>query len=77
MATTVAHTPRSLSHDERKAAEAAFQGRPFNEAWSQGARLVYDGIVGATRKLRPQAEEGYALLTCQAEEETQHPVGTR
>ena len=77
MATTVVHKPRPLSHDERKAAEAAFQGRPFNEEWSQAARLVYDGILGATRKVRPQVEEEYALLTCQAEEETHHPVGTR
>ena len=26
-----------LSYDELKAAEAAFQGRPFNEAWSRAA----------------------------------------
>lgn len=38
-------TPKSLSHDEKKAAEAAFSGRPFNPAWSAGARLVYDGIL--------------------------------
>lgn len=40
-------TPKSLSHDEKKAAEAAFAGRPFNPTWSAGARLVYDGIVKA------------------------------
>jgi len=40
-------TPKSLSHDEKKAAEAAFSGRPFNPAWSAGARLVYDGILKA------------------------------
>ena len=39
--------PRILSHDERKAAEAAFAGRPFNPAWSQSAQVVYDGIVKA------------------------------
>lgn len=38
---------KSLSHDERKAADAAFAGRPFNPAWSAAARLVYDGIVRA------------------------------
>ena len=38
---------RALSHDERKAAEAAFTGRPFNPAWSQSAQVVYDGIVKA------------------------------
>lgn len=40
-------TLKSLSHDEKKAAEAAFSGRPFNCAWSAGARLVYDGILKA------------------------------
>jgi len=39
--------PKALSHDERKAADAAFTGRPFNEAWSASARAVYDGIVKA------------------------------
>jgi hypothetical protein len=40
-------TPRSLSHDEKKAADAAFAGHPFNEAWSASARAVYNGIVKA------------------------------
>jgi len=40
-------TPRTLSHDERKAAEAAFAGRPFNPAWSDSARKVYDGLIHA------------------------------
>ena len=39
--------PKTLTHDERKAADAAFAGRPFNEAWSGSARVVYDGIVKA------------------------------
>ncbi|GKS56876.1 hypothetical protein YTPLAS18_04030 [Nitrospira sp.] len=37
-------TPRPLTNDERKAAEAAFQGEPFNEDWSQSAREMYEGI---------------------------------
>jgi hypothetical protein len=42
------HLPaRSLTHDEKKAADAAFSGRPFNPAWSASARLVYDGILKA------------------------------
>ena len=43
------YTPpgKTLSHDEKKAAEAAFAGHPFNEAWSTSARAVYDGIVKA------------------------------
>jgi hypothetical protein len=39
--------PKALTHDEKKAAEAAFAGHPFNEAWSTSARTVYDGIVKA------------------------------
>jgi len=43
--------PRRLTHDERKAAEAAFQGWAFNEAWSQAALDVYNGIRHAHMKL--------------------------
>ena len=39
--------PKALTHDEKKAADAAFAGRPFNEVWSASARAVYDGIVKA------------------------------
>ena len=39
--------PKVLTHDEKKAADAAFAGHPFNEAWSASARTVYDGIVKA------------------------------
>ena len=39
--------PKALTHDEKKAADAAFAGRPFNEEWSAAARVVYDGIVKA------------------------------
>jgi hypothetical protein len=39
--------PKALTHDEKKAADAAFAGRPFNKAWSASARAVYDGIVKA------------------------------
>ena len=40
-------SPKALTHDEKKAADAAFTGRPFNEAWSAAARTVYDGIIKA------------------------------
>ena len=39
--------PRALSHDEKKAAEAAYQGRPFHSSWSKSARAVYDGVLHA------------------------------
>ncbi len=38
---------RPLTHDERKAAEAAYRGRAFDASWSQAARAVYDGILMA------------------------------
>lgn len=46
--------PRALTHDERKAAEAAFSGQPFNPAWSESARKVYEGVIHA---LPPLPEE--------------------
>lgn len=36
-----------ITSDERKAAEAAFEGRPLNPLWSQKAQRVYDGILAA------------------------------
>jgi len=49
---------RSLTSDEKKAAEAAFQGVPFDLAWSNAARVVYDGIteVLATKERHSLAE---------------------
>jgi len=44
------NTPRRLTHDELKAAEAAFQGWEFNEAWSKAALDVYNGIRLAMSK---------------------------
>ena len=40
---------RTLTHDERKAAEAAFRGLPCDPAWSTAARAVYDGIINAAQ----------------------------
>jgi hypothetical protein len=42
--------PRQITHDEKKAAEAAFTGRPFNPNWSEAARIVYEGILTAMGK---------------------------
>ena len=36
-----------ITNEERKAAEAAFQDRPFNPMWSQKAQRIYDGIRAA------------------------------
>ena len=49
-------TPRQITHDEKKAAEAAFTGRPFNPKWSDAARIVYDGILTAMGKEVQAAE---------------------
>lgn len=47
-------SPRTLTHDERKAAEAAFSGRSFNPVWSDSAKKVYEGLI---RALPPLPEE--------------------
>lgn len=41
--------PRNLTHDEKKAAEAAFQGLPFDPRWSAAARSVYEGILNVSQ----------------------------
>ena len=43
---------RPLTHDERKAVEAAFGGRPFNPRWSAAARVIYNAIIQATSAYR-------------------------
>ncbi len=48
--------PRELTHDERKAADAAFKGLPFDRRWSPSAQTVYDGIRGALGAVVPSAE---------------------
>lgn len=35
---------RPLTHDEKKAAEAAFKGAPFDPKWSESAHKVYLGL---------------------------------
>jgi hypothetical protein len=37
-----------LTHDEHKAAEAAFRGLPLDAIWSRKAQQVYLGIVAVT-----------------------------
>ena len=50
------HTSRVLTHDERKAAEAAFAGRPCNPQWSEAAKRVYEGLIQALPE-KPSAED--------------------
>ena len=38
---------RPLTYDEKKAAEAAFTGSPFDPEWSEAARKVYIGLSKA------------------------------
>ena len=40
---------RPLTHDEKKASEAAFRGLPSDPGWSQSAKSVYDGISQAMK----------------------------
>lgn len=50
-----ADQPRPLTYDEKKAAEAAFRGDPFNPAWSAAAAKVYGGIVAAMNHMHAPA----------------------
>ncbi|MCS6297474.1 MAG: hypothetical protein H8K09_14670 [Nitrospira sp.] len=38
-----------LTHDERKAAEAAFRGLPLDSHWSRKAQMIYIGILEITQ----------------------------
>lgn len=49
--------PRLLTHDERKAAEAAFAGRPCNPLWSESAKKIYEGLIGALPVLPDEPSE--------------------
>ena len=54
---------RPLTHDQRKAAEAAYLGHPLNVAWAESAQAVYQGIAKAKmardlqRRTEPSADE--------------------
>ncbi len=41
---------RALTHDEKKASEAAFRGLPQDENWTDAAKSVYQGIIQALGK---------------------------
>ena len=46
---------RPLTHDEKKAAEAAFNGSPFDAKWSEAAQKVYWGLSAAIANKRHEA----------------------
>lgn len=50
---------RPLTYDERKAAEAAFRGAPFDPQLSESARKVYLGISSAMANRRNEAFQGF------------------
>ena len=83
------HTARILTHDERKAAEAAFSGRPFNPTWSEPAKRVYEGLIQALPAIpdepivgpdqnnpNTQLQAESTLTTSTAEEPALQPQGT-
>ncbi|MGQ0811032.1 MAG: hypothetical protein ACT4OO_07390 [Nitrospiraceae bacterium] len=49
-------TPRVLTHDEQKAAEAAFQRLPLNPTWTKTAQSVYHGLT-VVLTARDEAQE--------------------
>jgi hypothetical protein len=58
-------TTRSLSFDERKAAEAAFQGKALDPKWSIAGQFVYWGITAALasrRALCTPQEDAFATV---------------
>ena len=55
------HQSRPLTNDERKAAEAAFRGAPFDPQLSESARKVYLGISSAMANKRNEAFQEYDL----------------
>ena len=64
---------RPLTHDEKKASEAAFQGLPFDPRWSEAARKVYLGLSVAIANHHNEAFQDMrpsqpATLTSQAVE---------
>jgi hypothetical protein len=63
-------TPRALTHDEQKAADAAFGGRPFNPAWSASARKIYEGLTGALPKKPEDPEAASAQAEAPQAEDT-------
>jgi len=52
---------RPLTHDEKKAAEAAFRGAPFDPQWSDAARKIYLGISAAVANQRQNAFKDIVL----------------
>jgi hypothetical protein len=52
---------RPLTHDEKKAAEAAFRGAPFNSDWSDSARKIYEGLTLAIAHRRGQVSSELEL----------------
>jgi hypothetical protein len=51
-----------LTYDQKKAAEAAFRGDPFNPRWSTAALVVYEGIRAAMATRFTDASERNALV---------------
>ena len=49
------HPSQILTHDERKAAEAAFARRPCNPQWSESAKRIYEGLLHALPALPEEA----------------------
>lgn len=69
--------PRTLSYDEKHAAEAAFSGRPFNPRWSARARLVYDGILNslpASARLEEPSSTDFVTESASTEQPEDRPV---
>lgn len=65
--------PRLLTHDERKAADAAFAGRPCNPTWSESAKRVYEGLIGVMPNFQDESEAP-SIQPPQTDSEPESPV---
>ncbi len=73
---------RPLTHDERKAAEAAFKGAACDPKWSEAARKVYLGISSAMANKRHDAYQDIhtaqpTVLSRQVEVESKQSAGVK
>ncbi len=63
---------RPLTHDEKKASEAAFRGIPLDENWTDSAKSVYEGIIQALgnnpSELQISEEASLPTLTVEADD---------
>ncbi len=59
---------RTLTHDEKKASEAAFRGLPMENSWTDSAKSVYEGLIQALSK-KPLSQPIAPEIECSESQE--------